>query len=108
MNITKMQADLFCINCNQDTLHDVIYLEESIERISCTKCETTLEIDEDLVLSTYAAALFKRINTKPNRMNKEIKNDLSRFLCSIPIRVVTKPYRMVKEFKNIKDMMKDK
>ncbi|MFT9494254.1 hypothetical protein [Anaerosolibacter sp.] len=106
MNITKMQAELFCVNCNQDTLHDVIYLEESIERISCTACETTLEIDEKLVLSTYAAALFKRINTKPKRINEEMKNELSKFLCSIPIRLVTKPYRMVKEFKNIKNIMK--
>ncbi|MDF2548411.1 MAG: hypothetical protein K0R93_3309 [Anaerosolibacter sp.] len=108
MNITKMQAELFCVSCNQETLHDVIYLEESIERISCIECETTLEIDEKLVLSAYTASLFKRINTKPERMNKEIKKDLSKFLCSMPMRVVTKPYRMVKEFKNIKNMMKEK
>ena len=108
MNITKMQADLYCINCNKDTLHEVVYLGENIEKISCIACETSLEIDERLVLSNYAADILSRVTSKPERMNKEMRDHLSKFLCSIPIRVVTKPYRMIKEFKILKDMTGEK
>ncbi|AOT71141.1 hypothetical protein [Geosporobacter ferrireducens] len=104
MNITKMQADLYCINCNKNTLHEVVYLGENIEKISCIECETSLEIDEKLVLSNYAADVLGRVTSKPERMSKEMRDDLSKFLCSIPFRVVTKPYRMIKEFKILKDM----
>jgi len=102
MNITRMQADLYCINCNKDTLHEVTYLGENIKKITCLECEISLEIDEKLILSTYAADVLNRVTSKSERMSKEIKVDLSKFLCSIPFRVVTKPYRMIKEFKDIK------
>lgn len=104
MNITKMKADLHCVNCNKNTPHEVIYMGEDIERITCLECSTFLAIDEKLVLSNYAMDILERVSTKPERMSKEIKEDLSKFLCSIPFRVVTKPYRMMKEFKEIKDM----
>ena len=107
MNITKMQVDLYCVNCNRDTLHEVTYMGETIERIICMECKIALEIDDKLVLSSYAADIFNRISSKPERISKEMKNDLSKFLCSIPIRVVTKPYRMIKEFKSIKDIHND-
>ncbi len=107
MQITKMQAELFCLNCNKDTLHEVTYLGENIEKITCLECEAFLEIDEKLILSSYVAEIFSRIKTKPERMSKESKADLSKFLRSIPFRVVTKPYRMIKEFKIIKDISHD-
>jgi len=104
MNITKMKADLYCVNCRKNTLHEVVYLGENIERITCLECEAYLEIDEKLALSTYAMDILKRVSSKPERMSNEIREDLSKFLCSIPFRVVTKPYRMIKEFKEIKDI----
>ena len=108
MNITKMQADLYCINCNKNTIHEVTYLGDSIEKITCLECEISLEIDEKLILSTYATDILNRVISKPERMSKEIKDDLSKFLCSIPFRVVTKPYRMIKEFKTIKNTTGEK
>ncbi|MHB1393573.1 MAG: bh protein [Clostridia bacterium] len=103
MKITKMEADLYCVNCVKNTLHDVTYLGDNIKEIVCTECKATLEIDDKLVLSAYAADIFERIRTKPERMNKEMREDLSKFLRSITVRVITKPYRMIKEFKSIKD-----
>lgn len=103
MKITKMKADLYCVNCVKNTLHDITYLGDDIKEIVCTECKATLEIDDKLVLSAYAADIFERIKTKPERMSKEIREDLSKFLRSITIRVITKPYRMIKEFKSIKD-----
>ena len=107
MNITKMKADLYCLNCNKDTLHEVTYMGDSIEKIICMECETTLEIDEKIIVSTYVAEIFNRVRTKPERMSKESKADLSKFLRSIPFRVVTKPYRMIKEYKTVKDISND-
>lgn len=103
MKITSMEAELYCVSCGKNTLHNITYLGENIKDIVCTECRTTLEIDDRLVLSAYAADIFERIRTKPERMSKEMREDLSRFLRSITVRVITKPYRMIKEFKSIKD-----
>ncbi|MDN5351864.1 MAG: hypothetical protein PWQ12_783 [Clostridiales bacterium] len=106
MSVTKMTSELYCVNCEKNTIHEVLYVGDHIERITCLECETYLEIDENVVLSNYALDLWKRVRTKPERMTSEFKEDLSTFLCSMPMRVVTKPYRMVKEFKEIKDITK--
>ncbi|SKC87845.1 hypothetical protein [Maledivibacter halophilus] len=108
MSITKMKADLYCVNCRKNTPHEVIYIGEDIEKITCLECKAFLEIDENLVMSTYAMNILKRVSSKPERMSNEIKKDLSKFLCSIPFRVVTKPYRMVKEYKELKGITGDK
>lgn len=99
-----MKADLYCINCNEDTPHEVIYIGENIEKITCLECNTYLEIDKNLALSNYAVDIFKRVSSKPERMSKEIKEDLSKFLSSIPARIVTKPYRMIKEYRKLKEI----
>ncbi|MFT9494256.1 hypothetical protein [Anaerosolibacter sp.] len=104
MGTTKMQADLYCGNCETNTLHEVAYLGDKIEKIKCMDCEAYLEINEKLAYSNYAAEMFARIATKPVRMTTEINDDLSRFLYTIPFRVVTKPYRMIKEFKQFKEL----
>lgn len=104
MNVTKMKADLHCVNCNKNTPHEVIYIGDNIEKITCLECDTYLEIDENLVMSTYAMDILKRVSSKPERMSNEIKEDLSKFMYSIPIRVVTKPYRMIKEYKELRGM----
>ncbi len=104
MGITRMQADLHCGNCDKNTLHEVTYLGENIEKITCMDCETYLEISEKLAYTNYAAEMFTRIATKPVRMTKEVNDDLSKFLYTIPFRVVTKPYRMIKEFRQMKNL----
>jgi predicted RNA-binding protein len=87
----------------KNTLHDITYLGDNIKEIVCTECKATLEIDDKLVLSAYAADIFERVRTKPERISKEFREDMSKFLGSITIRVITKPYRIIKEFKSIKD-----
>ncbi|AIF52764.1 hypothetical protein [Pelosinus sp. UFO1] len=47
---------------------------------------------------TYGEFLLSRIITKPSRLNQEIRNDLTTFLCSIPVRFMTKPVRIAKEY----------
>jgi hypothetical protein len=107
MEVSKMQAELYCVNCKKDTLHEVVYIGENIKKIKCLECEVFLEVDDEMILSTFAKDIFQRVSTKPQRMSKEIRNDLSKFLCSIPFRVATKPYRMIKEFKEIKNINKN-
>jgi len=102
MSITKFQTELYCINCKEDTVHEITYVGENIEKIACKKCESELHINEELILSAYAGDVFQRIRTKPDRISEEIKQDLGKFLCSIPIRLITKPYRMVKEYNDTK------
>ena len=85
MNTTKFQAELYCINCNENTIHEITYIGDNIEKISCKRCESELHINEDLILSAYAVEILQRIRTKPERMSEEMKSDLGKFLYSIPI-----------------------
>jgi len=39
----------------------------------------------------------ERILTKPYRMTKELEEDLTKFILSLPIRIITKPYRIARE-----------
>lgn len=108
MEITKMKAELFCIECNEDTVHEIVYIGDHIDIITCKKCNTCLEIDEKMALTEYTLDIFKRVFSKPERMSKEMSKDLSEFLKTIPFRIVTKPYRMIKEFKEVKKIASNK
>jgi hypothetical protein len=85
-----------------------MYIGENIERITCTECNAYVKIDEKMVISAIGADIVSRVTSKPERMSNEIKENLSKFLKSMPKRVVTKPYRIIKELKDIKDRTCDK
>ena len=44
---TYMKAMLYCLHCNEETEHTIIYEGDTIKRIKCEKCGTELEIDEE-------------------------------------------------------------
>lgn len=107
MDINKVEAELHCINCDEATPHEVIYLGDSIEKITCLSCNNYLKVNEKIVVSAYAYDVLKRITSKPERVSKEIRFDITKFVCSIPVRVVTKPYRMLKEYEEIRVLTDD-
>ena len=92
---------LFCLHCNKDTSHIIIYKDRYLEDIKCSICGNEIRINREKLLETYTADFIDRLLTKPHRLTEEIKNNLSQFLKSIPIRILTKPYRMAKEIGDI-------
>lgn len=96
-----MEAELFCLYCNKDTQHEVTYVGNTLKSIKCMECQSEIEIKKEKLLGNYAADFIERILTKPYRMTKELEQDLTKFILSLPIRIITKPYRIVKEVKDI-------
>ena len=104
----KVKVLLFCLQCNKDTSHIIIYKDRYLEDIKCSICGNEIKINREKLLETYTADFIDRVLTKPHRITEEIKNDLSRFLKSIPIRIFTKPYRVAKEIGEMLHQEKDK
>jgi len=97
----KLKVQLFCLNCNKETEHTMIYKDKYLEDIKCNICGNEIKVNREKLLETYTADFIDRILTKPHRMTEEINRDLSRFLKSIPIRIITKPYRLAHEVTDI-------
>jgi len=94
----RMEAYLFCVNCEKDTPHEIEYKEGQISKIICHTCRITVEINQEFVNKHFKEEFAKRVLSKPVRMTEEMEADLSGFLKSLPTRVISKPYRVYKEF----------
>ncbi len=101
MGITKERATLYCIHCEKETLHELTYVGDELQKIKCLTCGMEMFFDKKKLLLVYSEDLVKRILTKPGRISKEAFGDLSEFLKTFPLRILTKPGRMVKEMKEL-------
>ncbi|SFL56210.1 hypothetical protein SAMN04488054_102159 [Salibacterium qingdaonense] len=92
----EMQADLYCIQCREETPHVIQYINEEISTITCRRCSRVVDIDIDIMNELYDE-VYQRITTKPARLSKESREDLSHFFFSLPSRVISKPYRLFRD-----------
>ncbi|MFK3939942.1 bh protein [Alkalihalobacillus sp. NPDC078783] len=106
MNTSQMEADLYCIHCKEEVPHEITYVNNQLKSIECLECRHDLEINLNLNKEFYEETQ-KRVATKPKRMTQEYREDLSRFLFSLPVRVISKPYRMFKDIKQSRDVIKE-
>lgn len=101
LQFQEMEAELYCIHCQEDTLFHITYFNNTLWRIKCETCGHHLEIQEDIV-KKYFSNWVERILTKPKRMTKELEADLAKFFYSMPVRIISKPIRVRKEWKSVK------
>lgn len=95
---SRMEAYLFCVNCEKETAHEIEYYNNQIERITCQECHIQVQLNQEFVNKHYKEEFVKRVLSKPSRMTREMEMDLSGFLKSLPQRVISKPYRVYKEY----------
>ena len=104
------QVELLCTSCMETTVHTLTYSNRHLVSIECEKCHRRTEMGEgfsDNVAShkiTFydierldTEEFMQRILTKPQRMTRELEQDLSLFLVTLPLRMITKPYRIMRE-----------
>jgi hypothetical protein len=103
MPIEKINATLYCIHCEKDTLHEIVYIGNELEKVKCLECGLETSFSKEQLLLDYSRDLVKRLITKPKRMSDEAFSDLSKFLRTIPTRIVTKPKRMINEIRRLLD-----
>ena len=97
----KIKTELFCLHCDEETLHTITYSGKYLHKIRCGKCGTEVSLDRKRILETYTVDTIDRILTKPHRVTEEMREDLTTFITSLPIRILTKPIRLAKEFIDI-------
>jgi hypothetical protein len=98
MKETNMVVDLYCIQCLDDTLHKITYINKKISDIECQVCQKKVVIFIDIKRELYQE-LLQRVQTKPSRITKEYKENLNLFLRTFPTRIVSKPFRLYREAK---------
>jgi hypothetical protein len=106
MEIHEMEADLFCIHCEEEVPHKLIYINDRLSRIECEVCHRVVELSLDIKREAMKE-LYERISTKPARITHEYKEDLSHFLVTFPLRVVSKPFRLLKEIHDTRKIIKN-
>lgn len=102
MDITKVEMDLFCEICNEDTVHVITYAGQKVIKAYCTKCHKEFHTNKDVALAAYTDEVMQRIRTKPKRMKAELKSHPVKSVISMPARLITKFFRIEKEYNDIK------
>lgn len=105
MKISELDADLYCSHCHEETLHRIQYLNGKIHSTECTTCHRKIEMEMNLMRELYKE-VYKRISSKPTRLTKEYKGDLSKFIEEMPKRVMSKPFRLMKYIDETKEALK--
>lgn len=100
MTKNRIKADLFCVNCEKESPHEIEYKDEQIYKITCEECGIQVQINQEFMNKHFKEEFTKRILSKPVRMTEEMEADLSGFLKSLPTRVISKPFRVYKEYKD--------
>ena len=108
MDITKVNTDLFCETCNEETVHVITYAGQKIIKIYCTNCHKEFHASKEAALAAYTDEVMHRIRTKPERVKEEIKSAPVKSVISMPGRLITKIFRIEKEYKNIKQELENK
>ncbi|WP_461673329.1 bh protein [Priestia megaterium] len=105
MKSSEMESDLYCITCNEETPHIITYVNSKLESVKCEECERIMKIQRNIMKEFYKE-VYDRISTKPARITKEYRDDLSRFLYKLPIRVISKPYRIMSDLNESRKVIK--
>lgn len=105
MKETKMTTELYCLRCHRDTPHSLTYLNSTISKIQCLSCSRTHRVHVDIKHELYQE-LLERIKSKPSRITKEYKKNMSMFLKIFPRRVIHKPLKLYREAKEVKTLLK--
>lgn len=108
MNISKVEMELFCEICNEDTVHVITYAGQKVIKTYCAKCHKEFHTNKEVALAAYTDDVIHRIRTKPRRVKAELKKDPVKSVISIPGRLITKFFRIEKEYNDIKEELGDK
>ena len=99
----KVDTVLYCVKCQEETPHTIIYIEDEIQRIKCNKCNSVHGINKKELLEHYTVETVEHILTEPFKLSKQLRDKKFSIINSLPKRLLTKPYRIIKEVKEILD-----
>ncbi|MFH1487414.1 MAG: hypothetical protein ABII06_00770 [Pseudomonadota bacterium] len=108
MNIVHYKGLRYCLKCQEETEHVLIYLDHYLKAGRCTSCGEEFNNRENL-LNIYLHDMFERILSKPFRVFQEVevllppsKKQISNYNQLIK-RMIGKPSR---EIQNLSQILK--
>lgn len=105
MKMIERKVQLFCADCNKNTLHKIVYINDEVARIECAHCHKSIDTNLDIKNAFYNEA-YQRIYSKPKRLIEELGNNPGIFLVTLPFRLISKPYRITKGLKRSRKIIK--
>ncbi|MCD6257101.1 bh protein [Candidatus Aerophobetes bacterium] len=93
----EVRTTLLCSNCFKEAPMKILYIGNSMAKITCESCGYTIKVAPEEAIELYLDDLKHRILTKPLRIAKEIRKDSFQFISTFPLRVITKPLRVARE-----------
>lgn len=108
MTIVKKQADLFCLHCQKNTMHEITYAGNRISDIECLECKTELEVNDEQVISHYMEEILHRLKTKPIRVSQDMQGHRSKYILSLPYRLVRKFVKLTQDIREFRRYIKNR
>lgn len=105
MRAIERKVQLFCVNCNQNTLHKIVYINDQVAFIECECCHKSLDTKLDIKNAFYHET-YQRIYSKPKRLIGELENNPGLFFVTLPFRLLSKPYRMTMGLNQSRNVIK--
>lgn len=93
----EIKTILLCLQCGQETEHQLTYRGQYIGSIVCQKCGSKIEMDKERLQEVFSEGFLENILSKPHEITEGMKKALLTLFPLIPRRLITEPYKVAKE-----------
>lgn len=95
-----VEAERFCLECREETMHVLRYANDLLKEGRCTKCGYVFR-NRVKLLEVYGERLMERVLTKPLRLAAEIKENPTETILGLPGRALRKPFKEVSKLADL-------
>lgn len=101
MNNEVMSAELHCAQCDQETLHTLVYAGRLLVSSTCQVCQMQVKHEPGDLRVHYIKDLEHRIVTKPGRLWRRFWAAPLALLWTLPKKIMQQPRKLWNEVKTL-------
>jgi len=99
--VNEYKTILLCLQCGEETEHEVTYFKDLIQSVRCTKCGYKVDINRKWLEEVFSENFIDRIFSAPHQMTDAMKKAVALILPFVPKRLISEPYKVAKEILDI-------
>ena len=96
-----MYAELHCVHCGAEVLHELLYAGRLLVSTTCQLCHLRVKHNPGDLSLNYLIDLENRISTKPGRLWKRFWKSPIRLIWGMPAKVFQQPGKIWREIKSL-------